>query len=260
MVALKQSNSNSSEAPSAEERAYRFVRQAILNGTYHPADRLREEALALELGVSRTPVRGALQRLATEGLVEFRRFSGAFVRVLPAEEIDQMFQLRTVVESLAAELATQRASEADIETLAGLSATMDRIAEREIPDLLEIARLNKEFHLTLLSIAGNRFVKEVAENLADLNFMIRTYSRLSRANLMRSMNHHRELVQAIRARNPLWARSVMMAHIEAARASNCDWTAPDEEPDQQGERSKKRARKGPEQRPPAAKVAGDRSR
>jgi len=211
--------------PSAEERAYQFLRRELLDGNYPPGERLREEALALQVGVSRTPIRGALQRLATEGLVEFRRYVGAVVRVLPPEEIEQVYQFRAVVESMAAELAAQRASDADIEKLANLCQQMDRIAQRDIPDLLEIARLNKDFHLTLLAAAGNIFVRRVAENLGDLNFMIRAYSRFSRSSLMRSMSHHRELVQAIRARNPLWARSVMTAHIEAGHSANNEWGA-----------------------------------
>ncbi len=224
MVKAKRSNGNDSLPPSAEERAYQYLRREILDGTYGPGERLREEALALQVGASRTPVRGALQRLATEGLVEFRRYVGAVVRVLPADEIDQVYQFRVVVESLAAELAAQRASAAAIDRLAALSDAMERIADRDIPDLTEIARLNKDFHLTLLAAAGNVFVKRVAENLGDLNFMIRSYSRFSRADLTRSMAHHRELVQALRARNPQWARSVMTAHIEAGRSTSRQWT------------------------------------
>lgn len=227
MTKPKRASDNGALPPSAEERAYQHVRREILDGSYQPGERLREEALALQVGVSRTPVRGALQRLATEGLVEFRRYVGAVVRVLPMEEIEQVYQFRTVVESLAAELAAQRASEADIDRLEALSRKMDAIAQRDIPDLLEIARLNKDFHLTLLAAGGNVFVKRVAENLGDLNFMIRAYSRFSRASLMRSMGHHRELVQALRARNPLWARSVMVAHIEAGRSGNLQWSLSD---------------------------------
>ena len=228
MARTKQSNGHDDLPPSAEQRAYQQLRRDILDGTYRPGERLREEALALQIGVSRTPVRGALQRLATEGMVEFRRYVGAVVRVLPADEIDQVYQFRVVVESLAAELAAQRASEADLDRLAALSQAMDRIAARDIPDLMEITRLNKDFHMTILAAAGNVFVRRVAENLGDLNFMIRSYSRFSRATLLRSMAHHRELVQALRARNPLWARSVMTAHIEAGRSNNRDWT-PDAE-------------------------------
>lgn len=224
MPKAKRPNGSSSLPPSAEERAYQFLRRELLDGTYGPGERLREEALALQVGASRTPVRGALQRLATEGLVEFRRYVGAVVRVLPAEEIDQIYQFRVVVESLAAELAAQRATNADIDRLEALSQAMERIAERDIPDLTEIARLNKDFHMTLLIAGGNVFVKRVAENLGDLNFMIRSYSRFSRADLTRSMAHHRELVQAVRARNSLWARSVMTAHIEAGRSTDRRWT------------------------------------
>ncbi len=216
---------DSSLPPSAEERAYQHLRREILDGTYPPGERLREEALAQQVGVSRTPVRGALQRLATEGLVEFRRYTGAVVRVLPVGEIEQVFQFRIVVESLAAELAATRASPAALALLQDLCHRMERLAEREIPDLRDIARLNKEFHLALLAAAGNVFVKRVAENLGDLNFMIRSYSHFSRAQLQRSMGHHRELLQAIEARNPQWARSVMTAHIEAGRSASRAWIA-----------------------------------
>lgn len=225
MAKTKAANGNGAPTLSAEERAYQQVRRDILDGRFQPGERLREEALALQVGVSRTPVRGALQRLAADGLVEFRRYVGAVVRVLPLDEVEQIYQFRVVVESLAAELAAQRASEEDIERLDALCRRMDQIAAREIPDLMEIARLNKDFHLTLLATTGNIFVKRVAENLGDLNFMVRAYSRYSRAGLMRSMGQHRELVQALRARNALWARSIMTAHIEAGRSSNAEWMA-----------------------------------
>lgn len=224
-MATAKRTKDSSLPPSAEERAYQYLRREILDGTYPPGERLREEALAQQVGVSRTPVRGALQRLATEGLVEFRRYTGAVVRVLPADEIEQVFQFRIVVESLAAELAAGRAGPGALAELRGLCERMERLAEREIPDLREIARLNKEFHLALLAAAGNVFVKRVAENLGDLNFMIRSYSHFSRVQLQRSMGHHRELVQAIEARNPQWARSVMTAHIEAGRSASRAWIA-----------------------------------
>jgi DNA-binding GntR family transcriptional regulator len=204
--------------PSSEERAYRFLREAILNGSFSAGERLREEALALDFGVSRTPVRAALQRLAADGLVEFRRFGGAVVRVPHSEEADQILMLRAVVEGLAAELAATRMSAAEVSRLDELCAAMDRLAAVEIPDLAELSRLNKEFHLAILEGSGNPHVRRVAENLSDLNFMLRSYRRYSRADLQRSARHHYELAAAIRARNPTWARSVMAAHIEATRS------------------------------------------
>lgn len=207
-------------AEGAEGRAYLYLRGQILNGTFQPGDRLPEETIAHQIGVSRTPIRGALHRLATEGFVEFRRYVGAVVRVLPAEEIDQLFQIRIVIEGLAAELAAECAPEPIIDEMEELCDRMDAVAAREIPDLIEIARLNKSFHLNLLTACGNLPVKRVAENLGDLNIMVRSYSLYSREVLNRSMGHHRELVQALRARNPQWARSVMITHLEAARTTS----------------------------------------
>ncbi len=174
--------------------------------------------MARQIGLSRTPVRGALHRLVTEGLVEFRRNVGAVVRVLPAEEIDQLLQVRVVMEGLAAELAAKYASEAMISRLEALCNEMITLASREIPDLMHIARLNNEFHFLLISSCGNIHVQRIAENLGNLNVTLRSYSLYSHAVLKRSMGHHKELVEALKARNPHWARSVMTSHIESTRS------------------------------------------
>ena len=205
-------------AVSAEERAYQSLRRELLSGRYQGGTRLREEALAAEFGVSRTPVRAALNRLASEGLIEFRRYLGAVVRVLPVAEVNQVFQLRAVVEALAAALAAVEITAGEIDRLEALCTKMDRMAAADIPDLTEIAILNKEFHRSLWAASRNSYVLKVAENLSDLNFVIRSYRRFSRADLRRSMGHHRELVCAFRARNPQWAHSVMLAHVEAGRS------------------------------------------
>lgn len=209
---------NDRHTVSAEERAYQLLRREILNGTYESGERLREEALALQFGVSRTPVRAALNRLASEGLVEFRRYNGAVVRILPIQEVDQIFQLRAVVEALAAELVAARIPPAEIDGLEAMCDAMDRACAVDIPDLTTIAKLNKEFHRKLWAASGNPYVMRVAENLSDLNFVIRSYRRFSRVDLRRSMGHHRELVHAFRARNPAWARSIMISHVEAGRS------------------------------------------
>jgi DNA-binding GntR family transcriptional regulator len=190
-----------------------------MNGGYRPGDKLAEEAVARQIGVSRTPVRGALHRLTTEGLVEFRSYVGAVVRILPAEEIDQLFQVRAVLESMAAENAATAATSDDIAALDRLCDAMEALVASETLDPLELARLNKAFHGQLMCASGNIVACRVAENLGDLNVMVRSYRQFSRAALLLSMGHHRELVLALKARNPRWARTVMAAHIEAARSS-----------------------------------------
>lgn len=220
MPKLKHEVDDELSVQGAEELAYLYIRDQILNGVFQPGNRLPEETVAQQIGLSRTPVRGAFHRLATEGFVEFRRYVGAIVRVLPADEIDQLFQVRVVMEGLAAELAAQNATQTMIDELESLCSEMDEIAAREAPDLMHIARLNKQFHFKLLVACGNSHVRRIAENLGDLNVMVRSYALYSRATLLRSMGHHRELVQAVRARNPQWARSVMTTHIEAARSAS----------------------------------------
>lgn len=217
MARRKRTAEPESAVPSAEERAYLYIRSQILNGDIRPGSRLPEETVARQIGLSRTPVRGALHRLVTEGLIEFRRNVGAIVRVLPAEEIDQLLQVRVVMEGLAAELAAQYASQETIERLDALCQEMIEIASRDLPDLVQIARLNNEFHFLLISSCGNIHVRRIAELLGNLNVALRSYSIFTRAVLRRSMGQHAELVEALKARNPRWARAVMMAHIESGR-------------------------------------------
>ena len=204
--------------PTAEERACAHIRNAILNGVYRPGEKLAEEALARQIGVSRTPVRGALHRLRTDGLVEFRRYVGAVVRILPDTEMDQLLQVRAVLESMAAETAATTATNGDIAFLEQLCLSMEAVAASDAPDLMELARLNLAFHGRVMCASGNIVAHRVTENLGDLNVMFRSYQRFSRAALTLSMGHHRELVMALKARNPIWARTVMTAHIEAARS------------------------------------------
>jgi DNA-binding GntR family transcriptional regulator len=144
--------------------------------------------------------------------------NGGEMQGAQAGELDQLLQVRVVMEGLAAELAAQYASEEMIDRLEVLCKEMVALASRDIPDLMQIARLNNEFHFLLISSCGNIHVRRIAENLGNLNVTLRSYSIYSRAVLRRSMGHHAELVEALKARNPRWARAVMTAHIESTRS------------------------------------------
>ncbi len=202
---------------SAGERAYQELREQILDGRFAAGEHLPEVTLAAKVGVSRTPVREALQRLETDGLVEFKRNHGAVVRAMPAEEIDQIFALRAELESFAVGLVAETISDEDLMKLEGLCARMEAEAAKEPPDLTRIARINKIFHTTIIALSGNLYLSRFAANLVDLNFILRSYNLFSRRDLDRSMGHHRELTEAFAAHNPAWARGIMVAHIEAGR-------------------------------------------
>jgi GntR family transcriptional regulator, rspAB operon transcriptional repressor len=138
----------------AVDAAYNALRQAIVSSGLMPGARLNVEELAGQLGVSLTPVRGAIQRLATEGLVEIRPRSGTFVANLSLQEIEETFQIRCALECLAAELAAGRLTPQELRRLKGmlkdLRKPMRVEADRETHE-----RLNTEFHLAILQASAN---------------------------------------------------------------------------------------------------------
>jgi DNA-binding GntR family transcriptional regulator len=202
---------------SAGEFAYNELREQILDGMFAAGEHLAELTLAAKIGVSRTPVRAALQRLETDGLVEFKRNQGAVVRALPEEEVDQIFSLRAQLESFAAGLVAERITAKELGVLESLCSQMEAEAAKADPDLTYIAQVNKQFHNSIIEFSGNVYLKRFAANLVDLNFILRSYNRFNRRDLERSTGHHRELTEAFAAGNAEWARAVMTAHVAVGR-------------------------------------------
>jgi DNA-binding GntR family transcriptional regulator len=201
----------------ASDRAIDALREGILNGDYAPGERLGEADLAEKLGLSRTPVREALRRLSAEGLVDITTNKGARVVDYPDHDLDYIFQIRAHVEGLAARAAALSASTADIDHLEEIATTLKDHAEAGRLD--EVSRLNSEFHSTLNGRAGSSVVVGTVGSLIHASVLLRTLHAFDEAAMRRSVNHHLEIVAALRARDPDWAEAVMHAHLLSARAS-----------------------------------------
>lgn len=201
----------------ASDRAIDALREGILRGEYAPGDRLGEMDLAEKLGLSRTPVREALRRLSAEGLVDITTNKGARVVEYPRQDLDHIFQIRAHVEGLAARAAAQSASAADIDRLDEIATTLRDHAEAGRID--EVYRLNSAFHSTLNGLAGSAVVTGTVGSLIHASVLFRTYHAFDEAAMRRSVNHHLEIVAALRARDPDWAEAVLHAHLLSARAS-----------------------------------------
>ncbi len=199
----------------ASDKAYAVIRSAILAGEYGPGDRLTEDALALRSGVSRTPVRSALQRLAQEGFVTFHPNAGALVRGWNAREAIEIFEVRASLESLSAGLAARRAGPKDLRELGEICDNMEALPLT--PETIDrVSVLNKQFHIKLLQLSGNRRLEETATTLMEVGFLIRSLRNFSHTDAQRSLMHHRDLVAAVAAGDPDWAAAVMRAHILTA--------------------------------------------
>lgn len=201
--------------PTAADRAYLAIRTAIIDGAFPVNSRLTEEALAERVGVSRTPVRAALQRLHADGFVEFSPHLGAVVRGWSPAEVREIFEVRAMLEGMGCQLAAGRATAEDVARLTLICEEMEEKAASAKPQPA-VSELNRRFHLELLEIGGNRRLAEIAGNLMDLGFLVRSFGQFTEADVARSLSHHREIVAALRAGNSRWAEAIMRAHILTA--------------------------------------------
>lgn len=202
----------------AAQHAYNTLRASIIDGSYPPGTRVTEKGVAASAGVSRTPVREALQRLEAEGLLSFVPHQGAVVTSWSDRDAEDIFELRVMLEGYAARLASERASNEDIAELRRLALQQSLEAEeRSVGYLERIADLNSQFHRLLQLTAASPLLQAALTTLSSAPLVLQTFRDYSSEDLTRSARHHSELVEAIESRDGDWAAAVMGAHIMAAR-------------------------------------------
>ncbi len=203
--------------------AYQELQRGIADGTFPPGTWLREEDVAARTGVSRTPVREALRQLHAERLIDIQPNRGALVMGWSAADLDDIFELRILVEGYAARTAALNGGGGPA-TLAELLSTCDAMDQllhepAETRDARAITELNLTFHMTLARSSDNRQLVNTLAALIQVPIVSETFAHYSSAELRRSHAQHLEIVEAIAASDHEWAESVMRAHICAARAS-----------------------------------------
>ena len=205
---------------SAKELAYRVVYERIADGQYEPGSWLREDEVAAEAGVSRTPVREALHRLQAEGLVQLVRHRGALVVGWTADDLNNLYDLRVVLECYGARRAATRCTPESVGELRTICLAM----EAELPNaddeqLQALGRRCIDFHIAVQEASMNRQLVALMPNILAAPFVSEAFHHHSRDDLGRSFAHHRELVDAIEARDGDWAEGIMRAHLRHGRWS-----------------------------------------
>jgi DNA-binding GntR family transcriptional regulator len=203
----------------AAETAYAVIRAGIVSGEFARGDRLRETELAERVGVSRTPIREALRRLDSEGLVDFVPNRGARVTAWTERELDDLYEARALLESFAAKLAASRIKREQLGRLRELAAEMKALVAAEGPAADRLTDLNGEFHLTIAAAGGNAHIETLIRGFIDVPLVHRTFRQYAPERLRASMFHHDELIAALAAGDGDWAESVMRSHILAARTT-----------------------------------------
>jgi DNA-binding GntR family transcriptional regulator len=150
------------------DRAYQEIRSQIRGGLLPPGSRLVERSLCREMGMSRTPVREALRRLAAEGLVESRPHRGMMIPQLSDEELDEVFEVGLVLESYMAALATRKSGGKPLNILRRLLNDMREALSGSPPDRLRYVELDQAFHAAIAGLAGNQRLANMLETAMDV--------------------------------------------------------------------------------------------
>lgn len=191
---------------SLHEQVYQRIKSDIVLGLYHPGEKLDVNHLATQYKVSRTPVRDALHVLQREGMVEVLPRVGYFTSRITIKDIEDVFQLRMIVETASAELAASRIADEDLADLEHLGS---RYVAGNIRSYKEFLAENRDFHYRVALASGNSRLAQVIDGL--LNQMQRMLIlRLDlRDNADEMLAEHRRLLAALRARDSAAARAAM---------------------------------------------------
>lgn len=214
---------------SVVDQAYEAIRAQIISGSLQRGERIHQEDLAEGLGVSRTPVREALRRLAAEGLVEMRTNRGARVADAGQSDMHAAYQARLVIEPGAARLAAKEQVPGPIARMRGALAGQ----RRAIPDVARSFEANREFHLALVQASGNVFLIQFAQRLWVARIGEVIYERQSESPERMAMDadEHEEIVLEIAAGHGPRAESLTRRHLAEAMRRSRDLLAPEARPE-----------------------------
>jgi DNA-binding GntR family transcriptional regulator len=195
------------------QAVYEALIELIVNRTLKPGQHLVEAELAEYLGVSRQPVREALQRLQTEGWVDLRPAQGAFVHMPTEEEADQLLSVRSVLETHSARLAAEHATPDDVKRLWELqNEGVDALAAEDVKRLVAA---NASLHNFIMKLSGNAVL---AELIGLVDRRVRWYyTPIARPRGHDAWNEHAELIKAISEKDAESAGRIMAQHTERTR-------------------------------------------
>jgi DNA-binding GntR family transcriptional regulator len=198
---------------SVADRAYERIRDLVLSGDIAPGARLGQVELAERFGISRTPVREALRRLAGEGLVEFQSRRGFRVADLGLDAVMRRLEVRAILEPGIARLATERRSERDVEQLYGAIAREQRARSGTASH-----DASRDFHFALARATGNEELVRVLDSLWLIEVGRRLLSRRNAASDWQSedVEEHGEIADAVAERDAERAERLMADHVRGA--------------------------------------------
>jgi len=198
------------------EKTYEFLKERVLSGRFKPGERLTEEYLAAELGVSRTPIREALHKLELEGLVRPLETRGFCVSQDTKEEIEEIFEIRTILEGYALRYVCKHVQEDTLNRLDAIIAKAEKAYQNHKIDA--VFKYNTQFHDTLHGLIAHK--PRLLGLIVDLRQYVLRYRKDTLQHVhgvRRSIDGHHKLMLALRLGDPDLCERIMREHIREAR-------------------------------------------
>lgn len=199
------------------EIVFETLRDAIINQTLEPGERLMEIQLAEEMGVSRTPVREAIRKLELEGLVIMVPRKGAYVAGISVKDIHEVFEVRASLEGLAASLAAKRITPEELDEME--KSLFLEAGELEGNNLRSIVEIDTTFHDLLYKAARNEKLFQMVNNLQEQLQRFRSASLARPGRSKTALDEHRKILEALALRDEKLARKLAIEHIESAETA-----------------------------------------
>ncbi len=196
-------------------QVYGALREAILGGRLKPGERIVEDRICGELGVSRSPLREALRKLEGEGLVSILPRRGAVVTELTSRDGMDLFAVREVLEGLAARLAAEQISPGEMEELGEICAAMEKCIEARDPGAL--VELNTQFHEVVTRASRNRWIREFVTSIRTQTRSIYRSSVERPGRAPESLAEHRLVLDALRRGDGALAETLAREHVRRAK-------------------------------------------
>ncbi len=217
-------------------KVFQQLRERILTGQYQEKDELREITIGEELGVSRTPVREALRQLELEGLVEIVPNKGAFVIGISPKDVADIYQIRSLLEGMCTRWATFHITEKQIEELEEIVMLSEfHLKKKEGSQASQVSHLDGRFHQILYEASDSRIMRHVLTDFHRYVQMARTRSVKETDRAEKSIQEHKEILEAVRQKEADRAEKLANAHVlHAMEHLDMKWEKEEETPDQSG--------------------------
>ena len=193
-------------------RVFQSIREDILSGRYEQNTELKEAAIGAELGVSRTPVREALRQLELEGLVTIIPNRGAYVNMITAKDVQDIYVIRSMLEGLCARWATQSITAEQLDSMEETLCLSEYHTSKKNSE--KLYELDSLFHEQLYEAGGSRILNHILSDFHDYVKMVRKATISTSSRSVTSTEEHRAIFEAIKEKDPDKAEALAKEHVK----------------------------------------------